>query len=347
MRDREIMINELNECMEDGVNRGVFPGANYCLIIDEQKYYGCFGNKSLKPIITSNHIDTIYDIASLSKVVSTTTAVLKLIESGQLNIDDTLCKYLPYLKDKNVTIKDVLTHSSGYPALTPNTEDMKSVKPLLKDLLNCRLTYETGSKVMYSDVGFMYLGFVIDEITGSFSRYVKKNVFDPLNMLDTCYNNKNLDRIAPTEIFGFRGLIHGEVHDEKGYLLGGVAGHAGIYSTVKDLSNFAEMLMNKGIYNKTEILCEKSLKYIQEKIMLCEDESYRSIGWIVKKVCGQEVIYHTGYTGTNFMVDFKNRISFILLSNRVHPTRKNTKIISFRKELENIIYKNVLGDKND
>jgi CubicO group peptidase (beta-lactamase class C family) len=160
-------------------------------------------------------------------------------------------------------------------------------------------------------------------------------------MIDTCYNNTNLDRIAPTEKFGFRGLIHGKVHDEKGYLLGGVAGHAGIYSTIKDLSIFAEMLLNKGSFNNISILNNHSLRSIQNKSMKCEDESYRSIGWIVKKVCGQEVVYHTGYTGTNFMVDFKNRISFILLSNRVHPTRKNTKIIAFRKELENIIYKDL------
>jgi len=341
MERRTELINKLNECIEDGVKNEVFPGANYCLIIDGEDYYGSFGKKALYPKVEKNNLDTVYDIASLSKVVGTTSAILKLIEEGKLKLDDKINKYLEFIDNDIVTIRDLLTHSSGYPALTPDTTEMTKVEPLLNDLYNCKLEYETGTKVVYSDVGFMYLGFIVDKLTGSMSKYLDEKFFKPLDMVDTAYNYKNILRIAPTEEFKFRGMIRGFAHDEKAFLLDGVAGHAGIYSTVSDLGKFAKMLMNYGSYEGKEYLSSNSIKLIQEKHILNDDEDmYRSIGWIVKKVEGNEVIYHTGYTGTSILIDFKNKISFILLSNRVHPTRENTKIIRFRKEVEKLIYNN-------
>lgn len=336
------LIEKLNNCIKDGIIEGVFPGANYCLILGGKKYYGSFGNKAIIPKIEKNDLDTVYDIASLSKVIGTTSAILKLIDDGILNLDDKVCKYLSYLDDEDVTIKHLLTHCSGYPALTKDTEEMTTKEPLLNDLYNCKLEYETASKVVYSDVGFMYLGFIVDKLTGSMQEYLKSNFFKPLEMVDTCYNHKNISRIAPTEDFKFRGLIRGFVHDEKAFLLDGIAGHAGLYSTVQDLGIYAEMILNNGTLDNHRYLSENAISLIQEKcIKYDEDDDYRSIGWIVRQVCDNEVIYHTGYTGTSILVDMKNNLSFILLSNRVHPTRTNTKIISFRKKLEKILYDNI------
>lgn len=343
MKNRTDLINKINNFIENGVSDGVFPGANYCLIIDNKEYYGSFGNKALYPKVEKNTLDTVYDIASLSKVVGTTSAILKLIEEGKLKLDDKINKYLEFIDNDIVTIRHLLTHCSGYPALTPNTTEMTTVEPLLKDLYNCKLEYETGTKVVYSDVGFMYLGFIIEKLTGSMKSYIDEKFFKPLNMNDTGYNYKNIMRIAPTEEFGFRGMIRGFAHDEKAFLLDGVAGHAGIYSTVNDLGRFVKMLMNNGRYEDKEYLFLDSIKLLQEKHIKYDDDNiYRSIGWIVKEVEGNEVIYHTGYTGTSVLIDFKNKISFILLSNRVHPSRENTKIISFRREIEKLIYNNVL-----
>ena len=340
MKDRTVLLKEIDRCITSGVHEGVFPGANYCLVIDDAEYYGSFGNKATYPVVESNKLDTVYDIASLTKVVGTTTAILKLVEEGQLKLEDKVSQYLPFIDNDIVTIRHLMTHSSGYPALTPGTEEMTSVAPLLRDLRSCKLEYEPDSKVVYSDVGFMYLGFIIEEITGSLPRYLEKNFFKPLKMKDTCFNHKEIARIAPTEIFGFRKLIRGSVHDEKGFLLDGVAGHAGIYSTVKDLGIFAKMILNHGEFNGERYLTEASIELIQKKV-IPTDESFRSIGWIVRNISDHEVIYHTGYTGTSLLIDFEKRLAFILLSNRVHPTRTNTQIIGFRKRLEAILYENI------
>ncbi|GAU75943.1 beta-lactamase class C and other penicillin binding proteins [Fusibacter sp. 3D3] len=339
MRDRSILLKEIDNCITSGVQEGVFPGANYCLVIDDVEYYGSFGNKATTPVVEPNRLDTVYDIASLTKVVGTTTAILKLVEAGQLKLEDKVSQYLPYIDNDIVTIRHLMTHSSGYPALTTGTEVMTSVEPLLRDLRSCTLEYEPDSKVVYSDVGFMYLGFIIEKLTGSLPLYLEKHFFEPLKMQDTCFNHKEIDRIAPTEIFGFRGLIRGSVHDEKSFLLKGVAGHAGLYSTVKDLSLFAKMILNRGELNGERFLTEEAIELIQRKVIQADD-AYRSIGWIIRQVSDHEVIYHTGYTGTSLLIDFEKQLAFILLSNRVHPTRANIQIIGFRKRLEAILYEN-------
>lgn len=328
--------NRIDTLIEKAVGTGVFPGCNYCWIEKDDVYYGSFGAKALYPEYEINELSTVYDIASLSKVVGTTMAVLKLIELKKLSLDDKACLYLPYLHP-DVTIRDLCTHSSGYPALTKGTTEMTQVEPLLKDLMTCQLTYEPGSQVVYSDVGYMYLGFIIENIVGSMPKFLYETCFVPLSMLDTRYNHKEILRIAPTENFNFRGVIRGFCHDEKSYLLDGVAGHAGLYSTVKDLGRFAKMILGDGVLEGEQILSKESIKAIRTK-MIPVDDDYRSIGWIIRKVNDQEVMYHTGYTGTHMLIDKNNDRAFILLSNRVHPTRQNTKIIGFRKELEAVLY---------
>ncbi|MCH4887474.1 beta-lactamase family protein [Acidaminobacter sp. JC074] len=326
-------LNDLNDLMQKGVLEGVYPGATYCLIEDGKRHFGYVGYKALYPEKEENKLDTVYDVASLSKVVATTMAILILCEEGKLSLEDKIKTYLPYIKYDHVTIKDLLVHSSGYPALTEGTTEMTTLEPLMDDLMTCDLAYETGSKVVYSDVGFMYLGFLVEKLTGSLPDYLKTRVFKPLGMDDTRYNHKEILRIAPTEEFGFRGMIRGFVHDEKAFLLDGVAGHAGIYSTAEDLAKFAGMLLNGG----QEILKEDTVNRLMVKEMPF-DEDYRSLGWIVKDIDGGDVLYHTGYTGTHMIVDIKRQKAFIMLSNRVHPSRENTKIIKFRKRIEKIIY---------
>lgn len=332
-----MIIDKLNEKMIEGVNQGVFPGVNYCYIEGDKSYYGSFGLKAMYPEKEENDIDTIYDIASLSKVVGTTMAILKLVEEKVIDLNDPIKNYLPYIKYNHITIKDLLIHASGYPALTQGTTEMTTAEPLMLDLENCELEYETGSKVVYSDVGFLYLGFLVNQLKGSMATYLKTTVFDPLQMYDTRYNHKEILRIAPTENFGFRGLIRGFVHDEKAFLLDGVAGHAGLYSTVKDLEKFVRMILNNGSFNNQKILSTESISTIETKVIESDDH-FRSVGWIIKKINNHDVLYHTGYTGTHLLIDRKKQKGMIMLSNRVHPTRENTKIIQFRKEVEAIIY---------
>lgn len=326
-------IKALDELMAVGVKEGVFPGATYCFIEGGKSHFNSVGKKALVPEEEEITLDTVYDVASLSKVVGTTMAIMKLCEEGKMGLEDKAKKYLPYIKSEDITIKDLLCHCSGYPALTEGTTEMTKLAPLMKDLIECELTYQTGTKVVYSDVGFMYLGFIVQKLTGSMPEYLEKTVFEPLGMTDTRYNHKEIMRIAPTENFGFRGMIRGFAHDEKAFLLDGVAGHAGIYSTVADLEKFAKMILKKG----DGILSERSIDILFEKVMPF-DEDYRSVGWIIKTIDGEDVLYHTGYTGTHMIIDLKRQKAVIVLSNRVHPTRKNTKIIEFRKRIEKVLY---------
>lgn len=326
-------LEKIDDLMAQGAKEGIYPGATYCLIEGQRSHLNFVGKKALYPEEEDNGLDTVYDIASLSKVVGTTMAILKLCEAGSLGLEDKVQTYLPYIKYDKITIKDLLVHTSGYPALTEGTTEMTSVEPLMADLMTCELEYEVGSKVLYSDVGYMYLGFIVDKITGSMAKYLDQEVFKPLGMKDTRYNHKEILRIAPTENFGFRGLIRGFVHDEKAFLLDGIAGHAGLYSTIGDLEKFARMILKSG----GNILSKASMDLILKKQMAM-DEGHRSMGWIIKNIQGQEVLYHTGYTGCHMMIDVQRQKAFIMLSNRVHPTRKNTKIIEFRKAIEQVVY---------
>ncbi len=324
---------ELKSFMQNGVSEGVFPGATYCLIEDDKSYFNVVGKKALLPCKEPNALDTLYDIASLTKVIGTTTALLILCEQNRVRLDDKIQWYLPYIRYAHITIRDLLLHCSGYPALTKGTMEMTTAEPLIHDLEHCELVYETGTQVVYSDVGYLYLGFLIDKVTGSLSQFLKAEVFEPLRMYDTQFNPQKRLRVAPTEASNFRGMIRGTVHDEKAFLLGGVAGHAGLFSTVIDLEKYVRMLFRDG----APILMPQSVASLLKKEMRFE-AGYRGLGWIVKAVCGGDVLYHTGYTGSHMLVDFYRKKALILLSNRVHPTRDNTQIIAFRKALEQVLY---------
>lgn len=342
--DIQKVLIDIEEKLKQGVKDGVFPGANFSLIYKGKSYYGSVGCKALIPKEETNALDTIYDLASLTKPLATTMAIMKLIDMGKINLTDRVKDYLPYIKYEDVTIKQLLTHSSGYPALTEGTEDMTRKEPLIYDLENCMREYEPDSKVIYSDVGFMYLGFIVEKLTGSMPKFLNEHFYKPLKMKDTMFNHKEILRIAPTEIFKFRGLIRGFVHDEKGFLLDGVAGHAGLYSTVEDLSKMMKMLLNKGSYDGRTYLSEKTFDLISTSVIKVDHEDFRTVGWIRRDRYQNSFICHTGFTGTSMLIDVENALGFTLLSNRVHPTRENKKIIPFRREVETIVYRLVNGE---
>ena len=193
------------------------------------------------------------------------------------------------------------------------------------------------------------LGFIIEEIVGKPLDIVSKEfIFTPLNMDDTSYlpDSKLVDRCAPTENSPhFRKILRGEVHDRKAYLMGGVSGHAGIFSDIDDMSKFARMILNGGEYNKKRILSEKSVESLFKR-QTPIGEINRGLGYLTFDVRSpfstmnsSESIFHTGFTGTSLLIDKGNKISIIVLSNRVHPTRENIKIIEERKKIHEKIMK--------
>lgn len=345
------MIEGLNALINEAIRDGVMPGANYALINNGQKIFGSLGNKALYPKVEVNDINTLYDMASLSKVISTTTCIMILMERGKLRLYDPVYVYVPEFKHHHITIWDLMTHSSGLPADISRTL-YHNDQELIDFVMNVELKYEKNTQIVYSDIGYILLGYVIERISGqTLDHFAHENIFVPLEMKDTGYNPKDAKRCAPTEDRGDY-IDRGYVHDEKAHTLHGVAGHAGLFSTVKDVSNFMEMILNNGIYQGKKFLSKATIDLlytvqVEETNGVSKCLNRRGLGWIIKgeapssgDLVSPNTIMHTGFTGTNIFIDRDNKVAFCLLTNRVHPTRANTLIISFRAKLGNYIMSN-------
>ena len=355
-------IKGLNFLMEKAVQDGVFPGVNYAIVTADNKYFGSFGKKSNYESVEENDIDTLYDMASCSKVVSTTTSIMKLLEQGKLRLKDTVCLYVKEFPYKDITIWDLLTHSSGLPADVAGARYLKSKEELFDRIFNVDLKYEKNTNIVYSDIGFILLGKVVENISGqTLDQFAYENIFKPLKMTSTGYNPKDINRCAPTELRDddtYRGMVRGKVHDEKAFIMGGVAGHAGLFSCVKDLSNFIEMILNDGVFEGKQILSKATIDLLfvpQVRIFngISLDCEQRGLGWIVRgdyctggDLASPETIHHTGFTGTNIVIDRINKIGFTILSNRVHPSRSNVMVIPWRARVGNYIIANFGGRNN-
>lgn len=343
------MNNTIDKLINEAVNEGVFPGCNFCIIKNGKTKYASYGLKAKYPEEEINDLDTQYDMASCSKVVATTTSIMILVEQGKLRLYEPVCNILEDFQMKDVTVWDLLTHSSGLREGLPGSHQMNK-EEIINGIMKETYSYPKNSKIVYSDLGFIVLGLIIEKLSGqTLDVFAKENIFIPLEMFDTCYNPKNIKRTAPTEKReGF--IDRGYVHDEVAHNFGGVAGHAGVFSTIKDISNFMEMILNDGMFKGKRILSKQTVDLlftpqVEEKNGVSLVNSCRTIGWIIKgsfpcsgDLASEETIMHTGFTGTHIVIDRKNKIAFALLSNRVHPTRKNNRIISFRSKLGNYIF---------
>lgn len=350
------MKKELDALVNKAIEEKVFPGCNIAIVkMDDEgkikKSFYSYGNKALFPNVEENNIDTIYDMASCSKVVSTTTCIMLLLQRGQIRLYDYIKKYLPDYKYDDVTIWDLLTHTAGLPEGLIGCHHMNR-EEIINGVLNLEKKFEKNTKIAYSDCGFVLLGMIVESVSGkTLDEFAKENIFDVLDMKDSCYNPNDELRCAPTEDRG--GYIdRGYVHDEMCHNMGGVAGHAGLFSTVKDISNFIEMILCNGVYKGKKVLDKTviDLLYkaqVEEKIGNGVETNKRGLGWIVKcknscsgDLVSDETIMHTGFTGTNIFVDRINKIGFVMLSNRVHPTRQNPRLVPFRGHIANFVLAN-------
>ncbi len=356
----ELVNNEIN------INKA-FPGANIAIVTDDNETKLSLGNKRLFDVdekgnlfdkVEINSLDTIYDMASLSKVVSTTSCILKLIDMGLLRVASKVKMYLPEFKYENITIWNLLTHTSGLPEGVSGLMNMTSSEEVMNAIYNTNLVYETGTSIKYSDLGFILLGKIVEVISNTtLDKFSKEHIFDPLEMFNTGYNPVNKKSCAPTEYRCdnlYHGMVQGIVHDETALLLGGVAGHAGLFSTIDDMSHFIQMILNDGMYNGKRILSEAVINYIfepqvQEAPGVTLYGTIRSIGWMVGGFGGPNgdltfpsaTIHHTGFTGTSLWIDRYNRVGCCILTNRVHPTRNTTKHIDARGKIANYIIANL------
>jgi CubicO group peptidase (beta-lactamase class C family) len=300
---------------------------------------------------------TLWDLASLTKVTATTSAIMQLVDQHKISLDDPVQKYLPEWTGPNkekVTLKHLITHSSGLPPFKqfPYDIDADSTRKLF---MAVQLDTLPGAHMTYSDIGFVLLGFIVERVSGEpLDQYVVRHVFRPLGMNETYFNPpaSEMARIAPTETEDFRGgQVRGVVHDERAWRMNGVAGHAGLFSSGHDLARFCRMYLNKGELDGVRVFAESTVTKFTSYV----DSTYsnRGLGWQKPELPGMRFVGpssawgghvatpsafgHTGFTGTSYYMDPARDLFVVLLTNRVDPTRNNNKITPVRRELADAV----------
>ena len=326
-----------------------------------------FGHLSYDSGVASVAPDTLYDLASLTKVVVTTTIAMTLVDEGALDLDAKVRSFFPAFqggaKDR-VTIRQLLTHSGGLAWWAPLYKDTQGKAAYIEKIVAMDLAYEPGAKSVYSDLGIILLGDVLERLAKapSFEALARARVLDPLGMKDAGYRPPPAlwPRIAPTEKDPWRGrVLQGEVHDENAFALGGVAPHAGLFATAPDLARLATMLLDGGVFEGRRIVSRATVELFTERAGV--PSSSRALGWDTptdesghrSSVPGEpgyssagsllspRSFGHTGFTGTSMWMDPERGLYVILLSNRVHPTRENDEIRGVRSRVADAVVRAV------
>ena len=339
-------LAEARRVLQQFVDSRAFPGAVYAVghrnVLVE---LGAVGRMSYEPDAAAMVPNAIFDMASVTKVVATTTVAMRAVESGRLRLDYPVSAYVPEFSGAGkdgVTVRHLLLHSSGLPAyirffldFEPAASGPQTRAEILRRILATELEASPGERYAYSDLGIILLGEVLDRALGeSYEEHARREVFGPLGMTETRWNPPAewLPRIPPTEQDPWRGrLVWGEVHDENAAAMGGVSTHAGLFSTASDLANFAQMLLNGGTYDHRRILARSTVSRWTRRQNGPEGSS-RAVGWDTAHpsqswtMFSERAFGHTGFTGTSIWLDPQRDLFVILLTNRVHPTRENTQI---------------------
>ena len=321
----------VDDAARDAVQSGDIPGA--VVLVgrgDEVLFVRAYGWRRVVPDQAPMTVETIFDIASLTKPFGTTLAVMSLVERGAVKLDAPVGRYLPEFRKPafaQVTIQRLLTHSGGFQAIPPPGSVKPAAADTLKAFARLPLDYSPGSGTQYSDMGFIVLGEVVRRVAGQpLDRYLERTVFKPLGLRDTAFHPpvSLRDRIASTEWANGKMLV-GEVHDPRARMLGGVAGHAGMFSTVGDLSRICRMLVGGGTLNGTRVLKAETVQRMWTRTT--DGSGSRALGWDVSSVFARSMLpffptespIHTGFTGTSVMIDARTGTYVLLLTNRVHP----------------------------
>lgn len=322
----------VEEAARDAVASGEIPGV--VILIgqgQETLFHRAWGWRTLVPEPRLMSIDTVFDVASLTKPLGTTLAVMTLVERGAIQLDAPLGRYLKEFRGRafqQVTIERILTHSAGFAAIPPNAALAHGFPAAASAMAERPLEYPPGGGFQYSDTGFILLGEVVRRVSGQpLDRYLERILFRPLGLRDTTFHpGESLrGRVAPTEFFG-GSLLVGRVHDQRARSLGGVAGHAGIFSTTSDLARICRMLLNGGELDGQRVLKPATVRQMWSRS--AEVEGSRALGWDISSSFSRTMapffppgsVGHTGFTGTAVSIDPASQTYMIMLTNRVHPT---------------------------
>jgi CubicO group peptidase (beta-lactamase class C family) len=347
------LVPRLDSVIKAGIADHATPGATIAVVrrgrIVLLKGYG---HTDWAPGAPAANDSTMYDMASLTKVVATTTAAMMLEEEGKLNIDRTVASYLPEydVPDKRaITVRMLLTHASGIRSNHPLWKEAKGREQYFAGMVKWPLVREPGSAVEYTDWNMVLMQFIIERLTGqTLDQFVQARVFGPLGMHDTQYNPPETlkPRIAPTETEDFRGgQVWGVVHDETAWVLGGVSGNAGLFSSARDLAVFVQMLLNGGSYGGTQLIKPSTVARWTARQ---RSDASRALGWDTPspqssagRFFSARSFGHTGFTGTSIWADPERELLVVLLTNRVNPTRDNQKIGPLRRAVADVVQQSV------
>jgi beta-glucosidase-like glycosyl hydrolase/CubicO group peptidase (beta-lactamase class C family) len=345
--------------LDRAVADGAFPGGVLAVGARDQLVVHPFGKFTRDAKAAAVKADTIYDLASLTKPIVTTTAVMMLVAQKRLDIDTAVARYLPefgaWAKSDpdpawraRVTVRMLLLHDSGLPAHRDFYKDAKGPDAVLARVMAEPLVHEPGKQMEYSDLGFILLGEIVERLTGdSLDAFAKQDIFTPLGMKNSLFNPPPglRARIAPTEddkTYRKR-LIQGEVHDQNAWAMGGVAGDAGLFSTADDVAVFAQMILNGGIYAHHRLLTRAEIQEFTARHTFGNEA--RTLGWDVPMDPAATGRYfspisfgHYGFTGTSLWIDPQRGLFIVLLTNRVNPTVDNIKIRQVRPALHDAIF---------
>jgi beta-N-acetylhexosaminidase len=343
-------FSKVDKVVENGIKDSAFPGAVVAVVKDGkiiyEKAYGRHTYDKNSPPVTVN---TIFDLASVSKVLATTTAVMICYDKGLFDIEERVTDYIPGFEQNgkgHILIKNLLLHNSGLPSWKQFYSMYKTEDEVLDDIYASSLEFKTGTKMLYSDLGMITVGKIIEKVTGKgLDDFCRDEIFTPLGMNNTYYNPpadlKN--NIAPTELDNYwrKRQLQGEVHDETAAMLNGVAGHAGLFSTASDAAKIMQTLLQKGEYNSKQLIKPETVTLFTRKYSAL---SSRGLGWDTKssgssagKIFSTYSFGHTGYTGTSVWADPLRNIAVVFFTNRVYPTRNNLKISRVRPLLHDAV----------
>jgi serine-type D-Ala-D-Ala carboxypeptidase len=367
-------FDAVDNATDEAVQQGVFPGA--VLLVgrgEEVIYERAFGSRGLVPDQSPMQLSTIFDVASLTKPLATTIAMMLLVSDKTLRLDDQVTRFVPTFgvcAKSPTTIRHLLSHSSGLPAWKPYYEEVITVENsgranfissraaksyVLEQIHREKPLSQPGTQVLYSDLGFMVLGEIIENITGSnLAAFCHDRIYQPLGLcstmfvelteLPTAQTEAPENIFAPTEICPWRKrVLCGQVHDDNAFAVGGIAGHAGLFSSAQDIHAIVARL-DHCLRGSDSFLPQSVVQEFFTRDRSVSD-STRALGWDTptpdKSASGihfsQKSVGHLGFTGTSLWWDLEKNCHVILLSNRVHPTRHNEKIKQFRPRIHDLI----------
>jgi uncharacterized protein YbbC (DUF1343 family)/CubicO group peptidase (beta-lactamase class C family) len=338
-------FDAIDALMQAAVAKGSMPGG--VVIIGHNGavvYRKAFGSRSLEPTHEAMTADTIFDLASLTKVIATTTAMMQLLDEGRIRLNDPVAAYLPEFAQNGkgqITVRELLTHFSGLPPDLDLKESWQGRDTAYNMAMQARPMYPPGTRFLYSDINFEVLGFIVEKISGmSLNEYTSTHVFAPLGMTETTFLPPAswIPRIAPTQYDENRKMLRGVVHDPTARRMGGVAGHAGLFSTADDLAKFAQELLS----GSPKILTREAIAKMSTPQQPATAASLRGLGWDIDSPFSSNrgellpvgSFGHTGFTGTSLWIDPVTNTYIILLTNAVHPNGKGS-VIALRARLAN------------